>query len=311
MLLEMLAEQSGVSEKKLEMIADTASRRYKVYKIPKRSGGERTIAHPSRELKAIQRWIAKTVFGKFPIHHSATAYKKGASIKTNAERHRRTNYTNRYDFIGFFRSFRQDRLHSFLSTESERFGLQLSEEDIDIIGKFVCRRERLTIGAPSSPIISNVMMFSFDQSFSQFCERNNFIYTRYADDLFVSSNEPNSLIGIEDEIRRTNRGISYLALRINHQKTARLSRKYARRVTGIVITPDRRLSIGRQKKREIKSLIHQWMNGRLPIDQLEYLRGLLAFAVDVEPTFERRLSEKYGAETVRRILHDPLIQPFE
>lgn len=192
MLIETLAKQSGVSESRLNVIANTASRRYKVYEIPKRTGGMRTIEHPSRELKAIQRWIVKTVFDLFPTHECATAYKKRASIKINAERHQLTNYTTRYDFLGFFPSFRQERIILFLSRQNVASNLGLSEQDIDFIGKIVCRKGRLTVGAPSSPTVSNVMMFAFDQSFAEFCDRRGIVYTRYADDLFLSSQAPNS-----------------------------------------------------------------------------------------------------------------------
>ena len=311
MLLETLAKQSGVDQAKLRRIANTASRRYKVYKIPKRTRGERTIEHPSRELKAIQRWIVKSVFEKFPIHVCATAYKKGASIRANADRHLHSNYTTRYDFLGFFPSFRQDRLRLFLNTQAEKFGLRLSEQDIDFVGKLVCRNGRLTIGAPSSPVVSNVMMYYFDQLLSEFCEKRQIVYTRYADDVFVSSKEPNLLVGIEDEIRRVNRSIDYLALRINHRKTAYLSRRYGRRIAGVVITPDRKLSIGRNRKREIKSLVHRWLNGELSRDHLAYLRGLLAFARDVEPEFELRLRKKYGEHAIHQILHAPVHGSFK
>lgn len=311
MLLENLAKQSGVSNAKLELIARTASRRYKVYDIPKRSGGLRTIEHPSRELKAIQRWIVKTVFNKLPVHNCATAYKKGASVRTNASRHQHTNYTTRFDFIGFFPSFHQNRLELFLTRQNEHLGFNLSKHDIDFIGSLVCRYGRLTIGAPSSPAISNAMMYSFDKSLSDYCEERNIIYTRYADDLFFSSVEKNAMGGIEDEIRRANHGIDYLALRINQRKTAYLSRKYGRRITGIFITPDHDVSIGRHRKREIKSLIHKWINNELPLSRLGYLRGLLAFSCDVEPDLEDRLRRKYGAEPIDRVLHDPTLVKFE
>lgn len=311
MLIETLAKQSGVSEARLNVIANTASRRYKVYEIPKRAGGMRTIEHPSRQLKAIQRWIVKTVFYLFPIHECATAYKKGTSIKINAERHQHTNYTTRYDFLAFFPSFRQERLSLFLSRQNIPLDLGLSEQDIEFIGNMVCRNGRLTIGAPSSPTVSNVMMFAFDHSFAEFCDRRDIVYTRYADDLFLSSKEPHSLGGLEDEIRRVNRSVEHLALRINHKKTAYLSRRYGRRVTGIVITPDRKLSIGRDRKREIKALVHRWLNEKLRPHEFAYMRGLLAFASDVEPDFEARLKRKYGEQTIHRILHDPLLDQFE
>ncbi|WP_299626387.1 retron St85 family RNA-directed DNA polymerase [Pelagibius sp.] len=305
MLRKRLAKQSGVEEGRLELIEKTASKRYKVYEIPKMSGGIRVIEHPSRELKAIQRWIVKTILRHLPIHDCATAYKEGASIKYNAERHRRTNFTTRFDFLGFFPSFRQERIELFLEQQSADFDLGLSDGDISFIGNILCRHGRLTIGAPSSPAVTNVMMYSFDRQFAALCSERKLVYTRYADDLFVSSREPNSLGGLEDEIRRVNRGIDHLALRINHRKTAFLSRKYARRIAGVIVTPDRRLSIGRDRKREIKSLVYMYLNGRLPSERLSYLRGLLAFACDVEPDFESRLRRKYGDSVIQQVLHSP------
>ena len=310
MLVEKLSKQSGVSPLKLKMLAATASRRYKVYEIPKRASGTRTIEHPSRELKAVQRWVTKTVFDQFPIHANATAYKRGASIRDNAERHRASNYTTRFDFIGFFPSFRRERVALFLNSKNQSLGLELTDEDVKFVCDIVCRNGRLTIGAPSSPTITNVMMYSFDQGMAAFCDQRNVIYTRYADDIFVSSRDGNSLSGFENEIRRLNRGADHLALRINHKKTAFLSRKYSRKLAGIVITPDRKLSIGRHRKREIKALIYLWVKGELPRERHDYLRGLLAFAKDVEPDFEERMTRKYGPEPIHSILHEPFLGDF-
>lgn len=105
MLLEKLHEKSGVSLSKLDWIAQTASRRYKVYEIPKRTGGTRTIAHPSRALKAIQRWICAVVIKTLPVHESSTAYSKGSGIRQNAERHMQSEKTVRIDFRDFFSIF--------------------------------------------------------------------------------------------------------------------------------------------------------------------------------------------------------------
>jgi len=299
MLIELLSTTSNIPESKLLSLSLTASRRYKVYTIPKRTGGDRLIEHPSRELKAIQRWVVQALFARFPVHEAATAYRKGTGIRENAERHRQTKFTNRYDFSSFFPSFSQGRVLQYVSEQSKNLGIELTERDLDFVGNIVCRYRRLTIGAPSSPAITNAMMFEFDRRMHEVCQNRGLVFTRYADDIFVSSFEPGKLEGLEDLIVRNKRGIPHLRLRLNHRKTAYLSKKYSRKVTGVVITPQHSLSIGRARKKEIKALIHQWIKGEIDREKFTYLKGLFAFAIDIEPQFEGRLMEKYGKAQIQ------------
>lgn len=301
MLIELLSRTSNIPETKLLSLSETASRRYKVYTIPKRTGGDRIIEHPSQELKAIQRWIIRALFTRFPVHEAATAYRKGSGIRENAERHRQTKFTNRYDFSSFFPSFSRGRIIHYVSEQAKTLGIALTERDLDFVGNIVCRNGRLTIGAPSSPAITNAMMFEFDKRMYDACRRRDLIFTRYADDIFISSFEPRKLEGVADLIIQSKRSIPYLRLRLNHQKTAYLSKKFSRKITGVVITPQHNLSIGRERKREIKALIHQWINGEIESERLSYLKGLLAFSIDIEPHFEARLIEKYGRGHIRML----------
>lgn len=313
MLIELLSRTANIPEAKLLSLSSSASRRYKVYTIPKRTGGDRLIEHPSRELKAIQRWIVGALINRFPLHESATAYRKGSGIKANAERHRKTKYTNRYDFTNFFPSFSQARVVEYVAEQSKAIGIELSERDLEFVGNIVCRHGRLTIGAPSSPAITNAMMFEFDRRMHDECNARRLVYTRYADDLFFSSFEPGQLEGLEKVVVRKKRGIPHLRLRLKHQKTAYLSKKYRRVIAGVVITPQHTLSIGRDRKREIKSLIHKWIKGEIEPEKFFYLRGLFAFAIDIEPDFEIRLLEKYGKKQIkllRSVSQDAPIVPF-
>lgn len=299
MLIELLSKTSNIPENKLLSLAASASRRYKVYTIPKRAGGTRLIEHPSREIKAIQRWIVQILISRFPVHEAATAYRRGTGIRENAERHRKTKFTNRYDFSNFFPSFSRDRVIQYVSSQSENIGFELDYRDLEFIGNIVCRNERLTIGAPSSPAITNAMMFEFDRRLHEECKQRNLIFTRYADDIFVSSFLPGKLNDLDRLIIKCKRGLPYIRLRMNHQKTAYLSMKYRRTITGVIITPQHNLSIGRDRKREIRSLIHQWIKGTISTDNFYYLRGLFAFAIDIEPQLEAKLSKKYGTERIK------------
>jgi len=301
MLIELLCKTSNISEAKLVSLSSSANRRYKVYTIPKRDGGTRLIEHPSSEIKAIQRWIVRALIARFPLHESATAYRKGTGIRANAERHRKTKFTKRFDFENFFPSFNQTRVMQYIRLQASAIGMEISERDVEFVGNIVCRRGRLTIGAPSSPSITNAMMFEFDRRMHDECQAKGLVYTRYADDLFVSSFKPGQLGGLEKVIAKNKRGIRHLRLRLNQQKTADLSKKYRRVITGVVITPQQTLSIGRERKREIKALIYQWINGKIDYERFFYLRGLFGFAIDIEPDFERRLIVKYGKNRIERL----------
>jgi RNA-directed DNA polymerase len=96
----------GWSGKDLERIIATAPARYKVYTIPKRHGGHRIIAQPSRELKMIQRYILYNKLDGCPIHEAAMAYVTGRNIRANAERHRAENVILKLDFKDFFPSIK-------------------------------------------------------------------------------------------------------------------------------------------------------------------------------------------------------------
>jgi hypothetical protein len=257
------------------------------------------IEHPSRELKAIQRWIVQALFSRFPVHEAATAYRKGSGIRENAERHRQTKFTNRYDFSSFFPSFSQERILQYVSVQSKSLGIELTQRDLDFVGNIVCRHGRLTIGAPSSPAITNAMMFEFDRRMHEACQAQGLVFSRYADDIFVSSFEPGRLEEVQALILKSKLGIPHLRLRLNHRKTAYLSKKYSRKVTGVVITPQHTLSIGRERKREVKALIHHWIIGEIDAEKFSYLKGLFAFSIDVEPQFEARLAEKYGQDKIQ------------
>ncbi len=301
MLLERLQKHTGLSLNHLERYASTASKRYKVYQIPKRTHGFRTIEQPSREIKALQRWLIQALIKRLPVHESATAYSKGSSIRQNASKHAQSNFTLRADFESFFPSFNGWQVATFLTENAREHGIQLTQDDIAFVRRIVCRHESLTIGAPSSPLLTNAMMFDFDILISNWCEERDLVYTRYADDLFISSDKPNMLSEALGKIEDCAQVYRFAALRINREKTAFLSRRYRRSITGITVTPTRSLSIGRDRKMRLKSDVYEYQQGRLSPDQLARVHGMLAFVMDVEPTFYSTLTRKYGNETIEDI----------
>ncbi|OJF92692.1 retron St85 family RNA-directed DNA polymerase [Pararhizobium antarcticum] len=298
MLIETLSKQSGVTIENLKWLAETASKRYKTYEIPKRTGGVRTIHHPSRGLKGIQRWVSKFLLARLPVHTAAQAYVRGASIRKNAELHAGSKFTLRIDFANFFPSFSSEHVEVFLATAERDRSIGLTDQDISFVSRIVSRHGQLTIGAPSSPILTNAMMHFFDGQIAEFAERQNLTYTRYADDLFFSSSKPDNLTDALEIVQQVSVAYPYANLRVNPDKTAFLSRRYSRRVTGLVITTDGKVSIGRERKRMVKAQVHKFLQGQLDIFEVPKLRGYLAFVQDVEPEFWEGLKRKYGADAM-------------
>lgn len=296
MLIESIAARAKVDPDDLRRIASNASRRYHEFEISKRDGTPRIIAHPSRPLKALQRFLARNIFSLSPVHPAATAYVKGSSIRKNAEIHAHSHFTIRLDFSRFFPSFDELSVQSFTSEICYRNSIPISDEDLKFVVKIVCRSGSLPIGAPSSPRITNAMMFDFDNAVFSYCENANVVYTRYADDIFLSGIEKNKVASCANHIRYMVSQHSRPKLMLNNEKTLYLSRAGHRSITGLVITPDGQISIGRSRKREIKTLAYLAINGKLNSAEGKYFSGLIAFCHDVEPDFIRRLNKKFDCD---------------
>jgi len=306
-IIELVASYVGLSPNSVLELSKNAHRTYRRYFIPKKRGGQRIIFHPSKSTKALQYGLIETILNRLPVHQCAAAYVGGrkSPLLVNAEKHSRYSYTVRIDFKDFFPSIGPRDLLKVLR-ESAQFG-KINKQEEKFIKRSLFIKYRngklgLAIGAPSSPIISNIVMYSLDEEFQKLgmSVSTNSVYTRYADDIIFSTNKKGGCRefykGFEEIIGRTNSP----NLTINKQKTVFTSRGTKRVVTGLHICPDGQISIGRSNKRFIKKLIHDFRVNALDSEKRKYLSGYLSFILDVEPDFYNRLALKYGGELLSR-----------
>ena len=284
-------------------LINSAPHRYKVFKIPKRKEGEfRTIAQPAKEVKALQYWVMRHVLSQFDVHPAATAYRKGLSIADNARPHTLGRYLLKLDFSDFFPSIKAKDLELFLGKHTRPF----NAVDIKALCRILfwmprgSRNLQLSIGAPTSPLLSNILLGDFDSQVAAACARERIAYTRYADDLSFSARSSKALARIEALVIETCARQTSPVLLVNEAKTARVSRRESRRVTGLVLTNDDKVSIGRDLKRRIRAQMHCFATEKLDSEQCLTLRGMIAYINSVEPRFITRLRRKYGADVVRR-----------
>jgi retron-type reverse transcriptase len=303
-IYESLSEILLIDEHELIDYIRRAPYKYKVYQIPKRNNrGKRTIAQPARELKVFQKIALDHSLLKLPIHDAAFAYRDGVGIKQNAERHSKNQFLLKMDFENFFPSILDQNLIDHIKKHHKK----LSERDsVAIKNLFFWRmkgetQSRLSIGAPSSPFISNTLLFEFDEVISSICDSMDVTYTRYADDLTFTTNQPNILSKIPSIVESTLASISTPRLIINHQKTVFSSKKSNRHVTGLVISNDDKVSLGRKRKRYIRSLVFKFDKKELSSEESLHLKGLIGFSKNIEPSFHLSLVKKYTHDLIRKI----------
>lgn len=305
-LIEIMSKELRLDLDYVRLIARSASHRYKRYTITTPKGSQRTIYHPAKELKALQYWLDHRILRQLPVHKAACAYKKGASIKKTAKVHLKNNFLLRMDFEKFFESLSSNDLKTKIPLGTKIEDLVIIHEDSEFMCNVLFRYGQMTIGAPSSPTLSNILMYDFDERVVSHCKRNKILYTRYVDDMFFSCAEADKLSSIEKYISNLTKRIPCPAnLKINRKKTRHSSRKGKRYITGLILTCNNEISIGRAKKREIKALVHKYLQGNYKVDELHdkrVLQGLLAYVKDVEPQFLNNLMTKYGAAEIKTII---------
>lgn len=293
-ILQAISSSMRLPEDYLKVVERSSSYRYMVYEIQKRNGtGTREIAHPARELKAIQRWLLDNVIRYWPVHASATAYEPGRTLAAHARLHVGAISAVRVDFANFFPSITSTAIAAFL------YHASWDPINIRVFCDFVCRFGKLSIGSPSSPSLANALLFGFDSNVSAWAAEHGIRYSRYADDLMFSSSS--SILDVASLLVALRQALDIdpwsKCVEINHKKTWMMRRGHVQ-VTGIHLPVNNALalSVGRHRKRWIRSMIKNV--AILTAEERMLLAGLLAFLNSVEPATINRLVLKYGAKAV-------------
>ncbi len=296
-ILTKLSHFFFIPETEILLLIEKYKHRYKAYKIPKASGGTRTIYHPCRQLKALQHAVQITLLNNLPISDLAHAYVHGlkSPLLVSASKHSNYRYTIRIDFTDFFPSICPDDLFNQLNKYCD-----YSATDCNMLQQilffFKQNKYLLPIGAPSSPVISNIVMRDLDSELV----RHAFLIdpgsgiSRYADDVYFSTNTKGLCKKFFETVERILANTASPKLSINNQKTLFLSKGTKRLVNGLYITPNGNISVGKSRKTAIKSLIYKYSKRQLTVEEIKKAQGLLAFIQDCEPDYYNKLALKYS-----------------
>lgn len=156
---------------------------YKSFQIPKKHGGVRSISAPCEELKNIQRKLAYILQLIYEPKICTYGFVKNKNIVDNAKNHIKKQEILNIDLKDFFTQFHFGRVRGMFKAKPYSLG----DEAATTIAQIVCYNGVLPQGAPTSPIITNMICVPLDNSLMRFAKKNGLTYTRYADDLTFSS----------------------------------------------------------------------------------------------------------------------------
>ena len=274
---------------------------YNSFTIPKKNGGERIIHAPKKELKFLQKKLANVLWecylesieskskGKnFKTPVLSHAFEKGKSIITNSQIHRNKKYILNIDLKNFFDSFNFGRVRGFFIKDRD---FAVTPEIATVIAQIACYQDKLPQGAPSSPIITNLITRILDYRIVKIAKKYRFTYSRYADDMTFSTNrELNS-----NKLRASKELNNFLTeleeviissgFEINPKKTRLSNNMQRQEVTGLVV--NKKINVKREYVKNTRAMAFQlYKDGVFEIDKkpgtLNQLTGRFAFIFQIE-----------------------------
>jgi len=261
--LRDLAEYLGIALKSLSfLIYAKRDTLYHRFEIPKKSGGTRVIDSPNEKLKGIQRKVAHDLAGYYDPLPYVFGFIQKRSVVDNAKRHLKKEFILNVDLADFFPSIHFGRVRGlFMGSPFE-----LPEKAATWLAQLVTHEKILPQGAPSSPIVSNMICLAMDKVLNKMAKSHGLTYSRYADDLSFSSNNrefPSAFakviygsgdrhILLGDELAQR---IKKCGFNINESKTRLLHRGMRQEVTGIIV--NEKCNLPRKYLNTIRGELHR------------------------------------------------------
>lgn len=157
---------------------------YNVFQIQKKNGGTREIKSPDNNLKIVQKKLAYIISLNYKMHRSSFGFIKKKSIIDNAKLHTNKKWVFNFDLKDFFHQFNQGRVIGLFKKY-----YKFNDSVAGVLAEICCHDNVLPQGAPTSPILSNILSFELDREFQNKCKKYNCIYSRYVDDITISTNK--------------------------------------------------------------------------------------------------------------------------
>lgn len=310
---EDLAAWLGITDRRLRFLLYVVgpSKNYISFEIKKKGGGVRLIDSPSPAMKKIQHKLLE-IFTELAIPSSiAKGYVRGFSTIDHAYLHRRRRHIILADLESFFPTITFQRVRGALLAKP----FVLEAKVATCVAQLCCKDGSLPQGAPTSPVLSNLICRALDRKILWLANRHRFTVSRYADDICFSSNKrdiPSSLVSyVDGDIIPGQALVSAVqssGFSLNVKKFKVKERNSQQLVTGLVVNDG--TALPRKWRRQLRTLLHILKNNSIEkateivsiwtsppasrkgfhsIEQL--IRGKTYFAQHVDKRCDRKFSE--------------------
>lgn len=234
-------------------------KKYYSFEIQKKNGKPRIISAPTTSLKILQHKLNCILSIIFTPKFSSHGFVKGKSIKTNASTHVKSKYVLNIDLEDFFPSINFGRVRGMFMA----YPYRLSAPVATVLSQICCYNNKLPQGAPTSPIISNMICAKLDSQLLYLAKQNKCLFTRYADDITFSTwkkrfpktiaytDETTNQIHVGNDLSNIieNNGFS-----INDEKVWFRARDRRQMVTGLVVNDV--VNVTRKYKNQVRAMLH-------------------------------------------------------
>jgi S1-C subfamily serine protease len=164
--------------------------KYRTFEVNKKNGNKRKIVSPVKKLKELQYKVkeALEVFYKPKVCNNGFIKKR--NVVTNAIPHLRKEFVLNIDLNDYFGSITFGRVKRLFQS----YPLELNHSVATVLAHICCYEGSLPQGAPTSPIVSNMITFKLDNTLRALALSCSCSYSRYADDItFSFTNRERSL----------------------------------------------------------------------------------------------------------------------
>lgn len=272
------------SKNAIQMSRKPEEEKYTSFKIPKRSGGFRTIEAPCDELKTVQQEMVKALEATGWLHsNNAHGFVKNRNCKTSVQVHQKnkSRWFLKMDIHDFFGSTTKEMIKEAFNENSRL--CEISEYRVNSILDICTKNGVLPQGAPTSPIMCNIVMNKYDYYINRYCAKHGLVYTRYADDILISSRVKWDYKETVEFIKETLNPYT-----ISENKTRFGSFNGRNWNLGMMYTNDYKITVGHHKKHILKCAVHNFCTKEetRSLETYYNLMGQLAYCKYIEPDYE-------------------------
>lgn len=260
---EALASFLQVSVRRLRYHLFINTRHYREFSIAKKSGGERLIRAPNPPLSLWQHKLARVLTDAYRRKPGAYAFCYDGGIVKNARRHVNASVVLNLDLENFFDCIHFGRVRGVF----EAGPFHVPRAVANLLARICCwpfHRGSLPQGAPTSPILSNYVCRRLDTSLGRLAHHHRCQYTRYADDITISTRArdlPNAFlksregknVALGAPLLKT---LSDAKFTVNAQKVWVRTRRERQTVTGVVV--NEKCNVRKAFRRNLRAALHVW-----------------------------------------------------